>query len=282
MSPTGVVLFGHSVPAMSGIAARLTRFSCSQGWRSPSRRPAAPPGARPARGSSVSFRITPAGWLGHRFRTHFRRPSEPPARPRSRSTRNTRARSTSSSRTSPMTARGDQNVYSVATQYYDNPGAVHIQYQSTFGGSYVDHDPLPANGCDDGLDTYCLTDQQLQNEIQTAMTAKGWRRRPDHIFFLMTPNGVGSCESAAGNVLDGHLLCLPQRLRRLERRGRHLRERAVRGDRPPRGLHRPLPRASRTTRTPTPRSTPSATSTTRRSPIRSRTPQRGVDRRRRE
>ena len=37
------------------------------------------------------------------------------------------------------------------TQYYDNPGAVHIQYQSTFGGSYVAKDPLPANGCDDGV-----------------------------------------------------------------------------------------------------------------------------------
>ena len=73
---------------------------------------------------------------------------------------------------------GVQNVYSVATEYYDNPGTVHIQYQSTFGGSYVDHDPLPANGCDDGLDTYCLTDQQLQHEIQTAMTAKGWVSDP--------------------------------------------------------------------------------------------------------
>src|SRR5262249_8552030 len=59
---------------------------------------------------------------------------------------------------------GNQNVYSVGTQYTDGSGA--IQYQSTFGGSYVDHDPLPANGCDDGVDTYCLTDQQLENELQ--------------------------------------------------------------------------------------------------------------------
>jgi len=93
----------------------------------------------------------------------------------------------------------NQNVYAVAREYYDNPGAVHIQYQSTFGGSYVDHDPLPANGCDDGLDTYCLTDQQLQNEIQKVLTAKGWHGGLDHVFFLMTPNGVGSCESASGN-----------------------------------------------------------------------------------
>jgi hypothetical protein len=94
---------------------------------------------------------------------------------------------------------GDNNVYAVAKEYYDNPGTVHIQYQSTFGGSYVDHNPLPANGCDDGLDTYCLTDQQLQNEIQTVLTAKGWHGGLNHILFLMTPNGVGSCESAAGS-----------------------------------------------------------------------------------
>ena len=94
---------------------------------------------------------------------------------------------------------GVNNVYSVSTEYYANPGAVHIQYQSTFGGSYVAHDPLPANGCDDGLNTYCLTDQQLQHEIQTAMTAKGWHGGLDHIFFLMTPNGVGSCESSSGS-----------------------------------------------------------------------------------
>jgi len=88
---------------------------------------------------------------------------------------------------------GNQNVYSVATEYFDNPGAVHIQYQSTVGGSYIDTDPLPANGCNDNVDTYCLTDQQLQDEIQTVLTAKGWQGGLDHIFFLMTPNGVGSC-----------------------------------------------------------------------------------------
>ena len=62
---------------------------------------------------------------------------------------------------------GVSNVYPVAKQYSDGSGA--IQYLSTFGGAYVDHDPLPANGCDDGIDPYCLTDQQLQNEIQTAL-----------------------------------------------------------------------------------------------------------------
>ena len=87
---------------------------------------------------------------------------------------------------------GTDNVYSVTSQY-DDAGHVHIQYQSTFGGAYVDRDPLPANTCSDNLDTYCLTDVQLEHEIQAVLTAKGWQGGLDHIFFLMTPNGVGSC-----------------------------------------------------------------------------------------
>jgi hypothetical protein len=101
------------------------------------------------------------------------------------------------------------NVYSVGTQYSGTNGAV--LYQSTFGGSYVDKDPLPANGCDDTVighfDPYCLTDSQLQQEIQAVMTAKGWSgdpaSNPTHIFFLMTPEGVGSCEFA-GSASDSN------------------------------------------------------------------------------
>jgi hypothetical protein len=99
------------------------------------------------------------------------------------------------------------NVYSAATQYYDDPGQVHIQYQSAFGGSFVAKDPLPANGCHDGFDAYCLTDQQLQDEIQTVLTAKGWHGGLDHIFFLMTPNGVGSCFDSTTDQCSTNVFC---------------------------------------------------------------------------
>jgi hypothetical protein len=105
------------------------------------------------------------------------------------------------------------NVYSVATQYYDIENSVHvpIQYQSTFGGSYVAKDPLPANGCNDansGLhDPYCLTDQQLENEIQAVLTAKGWHGGLDHVFALMTPNGVGSCTDGVTNQCSTNAYC---------------------------------------------------------------------------
>jgi hypothetical protein len=102
---------------------------------------------------------------------------------------------------------GVANVYSVATQYYDDPGQVHIQYQSPVGGSYVDHDPLPASGCDDGVDAVCLTDFQLEDEIQNVMTAKGWHGGLTNIFFLMTPVGVGSCGDATGSECSTDVFC---------------------------------------------------------------------------
>jgi hypothetical protein len=89
-------------------------------------------------------------------------------------------------------ASGSQtNVYSVTTQYRDSTGF--IANQSTFAGSYVDTDPFPANGCNDTVDSVCLTDQQLQNEIAKVIAAKGWTAGPDSLFILMTPDGVGSC-----------------------------------------------------------------------------------------
>jgi hypothetical protein len=103
------------------------------------------------------------------------------------------------------TAHATDNVYSVATQYSK------IAYQSTFGGSVVDHDPLPANGCNDGADAYCLTDVQLQQEIQAVMAAEGWHgdpaSDPTHIFFLITPQGVGSCEDAVDDLCSSNTFC---------------------------------------------------------------------------
>jgi hypothetical protein len=87
------------------------------------------------------------------------------------------------------------NVYSAGTQYYDGAGP--ISYISSFGGFIVDTHPFPPSGCDDSYkgskDPVCLTDQQLQAEIQSVLTANGWHGGQGNIFFLMTPNGVGSC-----------------------------------------------------------------------------------------
>jgi hypothetical protein len=100
---------------------------------------------------------------------------------------------------------GTSNVYSIATQYSDGSGP--IQYQSTFGGSYVDHDPLPANGCDDGQDAVCLSDPQFLSEIQNVLTAKGWHGGTSTMFVLLTPNGVGSCLDGTNRECTTNTYC---------------------------------------------------------------------------
>ena len=103
-------------------------------------------------------------------------------------------------------ASGSQkNVYSVATQYFDSTGW--ISYQSTFGGSYVDTDAFPASGCSDGVDSICLSDQQIRAEIAKVIAAKGWPAGPNSLFMLMTPNGVGSCADGLGQQYSTNFYC---------------------------------------------------------------------------
>lgn len=87
------------------------------------------------------------------------------------------------------------NVYSAATQYYDATGP--ISYRSTFAGSFVDTNPFPTSGCDDSFhgvtDPVCLTDGQIETEIQHVLTTNGWHGSTTTMFFLLTPDHVGSC-----------------------------------------------------------------------------------------
>ena len=87
------------------------------------------------------------------------------------------------------------NVYYAATQYYDTSGA--ITYVSSFAGSAVDTDPLPASGCRDPYTSVCVTDAQLQSEITKVIGANGWTADPSTEFFMFTAKGVGSCDGAS-------------------------------------------------------------------------------------
>ena len=83
------------------------------------------------------------------------------------------------------------NVYYSDTQYTDGSGAA--TYNSAFAGYVVDTNPYPANGCRDRYTSICLSDTQIQTEIQNVMSAKGWTGGESTEFFLFTPAGVGSC-----------------------------------------------------------------------------------------
>jgi hypothetical protein len=89
------------------------------------------------------------------------------------------------------------NVYYADTQYSD--GAGNISYNSSLGGSVVDTNPFPASGCTDTVSqtTVCLSDAQIQAEVQRVAGAQGWGNGPTKLFFMFTPRGVGSCADSS-------------------------------------------------------------------------------------
>jgi hypothetical protein len=86
------------------------------------------------------------------------------------------------------------NVYSVDTQYSG------IAYSSTYGGSVTDTTQFPASGCPlyNGL-SECLTDSQIIAEIDSQIAAHGWTKSASTMFFMFTPNNVGSCFDASSS-----------------------------------------------------------------------------------
>jgi hypothetical protein len=86
------------------------------------------------------------------------------------------------------------NVYYSDTQYYDGGGA--IQDASAFTGSTVDTNALPSSGCTDSYTSVCLSDTQIQVEIDSVAKAHGWSRT-NSIFFMFTGKGVGSCYASS-------------------------------------------------------------------------------------
>jgi hypothetical protein len=88
------------------------------------------------------------------------------------------------------------NVYYSDTQYTDKTTG-NILYSSTLAGSVVDTNPFPANGCSDSYTTVCLSDAQLQTELQKVMSANGWTGGSTKLYFIFTPENVGSCAGSS-------------------------------------------------------------------------------------
>jgi PKD repeat protein len=91
------------------------------------------------------------------------------------------------------------NTDAVATQYLDASGEA-ASYRSSFGGTYTDTDPLPANACPvTSAGHICLDDAQLQSELDSFVSANGLPADLTHEYFLLTPPGVASCIDAGGS-----------------------------------------------------------------------------------
>jgi hypothetical protein len=90
------------------------------------------------------------------------------------------------------------NAYSLSGQYSDSNGPA--VYDSTYGGSVVATDPLPHNTCTEPLITgpgwsVCIDDNEIQAEIEQVISSDNLKTGPNDIYLLITPPGLGSCES---------------------------------------------------------------------------------------
>ena len=95
------------------------------------------------------------------------------------------------------------NVYGLSGQYRDAGGPA--AYDSSYGGAVIDADPLPSNGCSEQTPppvgsgagwSVCLDDSQLQDEVRHVVAADRLPNTSSDIYFLVTPNGLGSCETS--------------------------------------------------------------------------------------
>lgn len=94
------------------------------------------------------------------------------------------------------------NVYGLSGQYRDGSGPA--VYDSTYGGAVAATDPLPPNGCTEPAGTgpgwsVCMTDNQLETEIQRVIAANHLLTTGHDVYFLITPNGLGSCTDAGSS-----------------------------------------------------------------------------------
>jgi hypothetical protein len=95
------------------------------------------------------------------------------------------------------------------TQYYEvsTIGSFYfthyIQNTGNFAGVYVDTNPYPASACYNGVTgSNCLSDAQVQAEIQRIITLRGWTPNINTMFFLYTSSGEGSCAGASCSYTD--------------------------------------------------------------------------------
>jgi hypothetical protein len=82
-----------------------------------------------------------------------------------------------------------------STQYYSTTsGTKYFKGIGGLSGFYIDANPYPSSGCTDGVTgTNCITDAQLQTEIQRVITLEGWTPGLNKIFLVFTSTGEGSC-----------------------------------------------------------------------------------------
>jgi hypothetical protein len=95
-----------------------------------------------------------------------------------------------------MSNYGGHGISANNTQYYQTISSTttYITGFAGMAGATLDTAAYPASGCTDtATPGACITDAQIQTEIQRVMGVNGWTGGPDKIFVLLTSMGEGSC-----------------------------------------------------------------------------------------
>jgi PKD repeat protein len=107
---------------------------------------------------------------------------------------------------------GDSNVDSISTQYGDVTGAF-AQYQVTYGGAILDTDPYPTSQCPAKYPvSHCLTDAQIQAEVEKVAAANGIPADLSHELYVLTPPKVAGCFSNVAPSYGGCSVGEPAKL----------------------------------------------------------------------
>ena len=61
---------------------------------------------------------------------------------------------------------------------------------------------LPGLERDGRTTSHCVTDLQIQSEINSVITAQGWPRGTGNVYFLFTPQNVGTCYGSSCSYRD--------------------------------------------------------------------------------
>jgi PKD repeat protein len=113
-----------------------------------------------------------------------------------------------------VASHSSNSTYGLTGEYRDHDGPA--TYASIYGGAVTATDPLPGNGCTEPASTgppgwnVCLTDQQLQREIERVVRRYRLPTTANDVYFLITPNGLGDCEDsssfscALGGAVSGY------------------------------------------------------------------------------
>jgi hypothetical protein len=94
------------------------------------------------------------------------------------------------------------NVYGLTGQYSDSGGIA--AYSSSYAGTIIDRDPFPGNGCSEPSTgppgwSRCVSDGQVVSEIEHVVAVHHLPTGGRDIYFLVTPDGLGSCFGSGPN-----------------------------------------------------------------------------------